>query len=168
MSLTYTTVAVQDLPYPPGLGKGEHERLKARMQSLLRSKWIDPAANAEMFWEPQYQMIMQEELSAVFDEAGAIEDIARQAFEQARSSSAFGVTFNNLQEAHDQYTANLPRLKEDRSDPMDLRWLWRPPEILRSGDGVVTIIDGRHRLSYLRARVQPLDPNFPVLVRYYE
>lgn len=163
-TVTFTAVAVRDLPYPPGLGKMKHGAMDEAMKVVLSGAWSDIDANRRLFWTPAYQGVIRKFLDPAFDNA-AIEDVARRALELAKTSPLFGTPQDEGQFAQSLPPRPQPSC-EDHLEYLAAEWLWSPP-MLFCGQGDRTIDDGRHRLSYLRSRVEPLDPMFPVLVRLW-
>lgn len=161
---TYTTMPIREVPYPHGLGKIGHDELQAGMERLLGVEWMDQAANEEAFWTPRYQRLLEKYLAPEFDPAGDIVGIARQATAHAHCNPVLHQRLTGASEAQDRYWAGLPTFGNDVPRKV-VSWCDFPPEITRYADGSSRYGNGRHRLSYLRFRIQPTDPEFEVLVR---
>lgn len=162
----YTTIAIRDAPYPHGLGKLDHEELEFAMKRLLGARWQNQAANAAAFWTAPYQELIEKYLKPYFDRDGDIVDYAKQAVAVGLRNPLLG-----------------QRLYDDiESDPCSRYWdssahrSTELPRVLRSlvvwplhftqySDGNTSYSNGRHRMSYLRSRIQLQEPEFKVLVR---
>ncbi|MBP1054458.1 hypothetical protein J6397_30400 [Rhodococcus qingshengii] len=162
----YASLRVEDLPYPDGLGKEEHKGIQAAVKNLLGADALDPEVHEAHFWTGPYQAAVAEHLAPIFAEDGDIVDIARRGLEIAEANPAFGVAIPGGGLEHIEiFAANLPpKPVSNKSEGQQYAWAGEPP-LLFSEDGHLTILDGRHRLSYLRSKVQKSDPDFPVLVR---
>ncbi|OBG02453.1 hypothetical protein A5769_12275 [Mycobacterium intracellulare] len=162
----FTTIAVGDLPYPQGLGKGDHPELEFGMRRLLGHRWEDPAANERLFWTPRYQDLIRSHLKPYFDRRGDIVEVATRAVNGAHASHAFNRDITGTYaEAFTQYRCGIPSLDEliAAHGPVIAWWILDPPRLFWNGRAM-WFHDGRHRLSYLRSLMQPSDPGFPVLV----
>ncbi len=158
--MRYAVIEVQDLPYPHGLGKGEHPNLQKRMERLLGNAWRDQDVNKKAFWTLEYQTILHDELSAGFDRPGRIEDIVRDATELAQTVAGFAQGAASVDAS--VFDSALPA---KTSNAYEL-WLRDTPILGTGSDRTTFFVDGRHRTSYLRSFVQQRDPSFPVLVRF--
>lgn len=168
MSTRYTALAVKNLPYPHGLGKGDYKALERDMKKLLGERYGDPAANEHVFWTPDYQRLLNEHIGSAFESVCDITRAASRALEHAQAGAAFDVPMaEEGGAAYDRYTADLPAAPHQYRGGIEGeadRWMRNPPSLACDTAGRLTILDGRHRLSYLRSRVEPNDPDFPVLI----
>ncbi|MET3959896.1 hypothetical protein ABIE52_006831 [Rhodococcus sp. OAS809] len=167
MYTKYASLRVEDLPYPEGLGKEEHKGLQAAVKNLLGAGASDSEVHEAHFWTRPYQAVVAEHLTPFFAKDGDIVDIARRGLEIADGNPAFGVAIPEGENHIGRFAANLPpqpSYSSSKSKWQQHEWARRPPKLF-STDGHLTIQDGRHRLSYLRSKVQKSDPDFPVLVR---
>jgi hypothetical protein len=165
----YTTLPVNRLPYPEGLGKTEYKGLERGIKQLLGSKWDQQSANEEAFWNSTYQDLIRTHLAPIFDRHGDIVENAAVAA-AARASNVFDEVMNvDIDEADRRYRAGLPSATTlfARLGHAAATWALFPPSFYPDGP-VMRIADGRHRLSYLRSLIQPRNPSFPVLVRIDE
>ena len=169
MTTRYTAIPVSDLPYPPGLGKIEYDSLERNMRQLMKRHYSDASAHAKVFWFAEYQALLSTHLAPAFDEIGPIEEIAREALARAQTSPAFdrdlpgeGVVADDVYRAPFGPKPPYPELTATQAAVEE--WLRYPPRLYYRSNGDLIIGDGRHRLSYLRSRVQVADPTFPVLV----
>ncbi|WP_102145878.1 hypothetical protein [Mycobacterium hubeiense] len=160
----YTTIPISQAPYPHGLGKIGHEELETDMKQLLGIHHGNQTANEQAFWTPRYQRLLNHHLKPFFDPAGDIVEIARQATAHAHSNPVLNQRLPSTPDAQIRYRAQMPTLGPEVPQEV-VRWRDHPPEITRYADGVTRYGNGRHRLSYLRSRIQPIDPNFQVLVK---
>ena len=167
-STTFTALAADSLPYPHGLGKSgppQLERLERGMRQLLRTQFNDVATNREQFWHPEYQHLIQQHLSDYFNRNGNIVDIATAALKWAQTSPYFGAPLEGTGLAERKFIESLgPEPVGETADTVR-KWTLGAPEVVANADGSYACGDGRHRMSYLRACVQPDRPDFPVLVR---
>lgn len=165
-SSEYTTIAVRDLPYPDGLGKGDYEDLEREMRRLLGKRHSDSAVHQRSFWAPQYQRLIATYLEPMFARSGQIADVAAAAAQIARGSDVFGQEIPRGVDAYGLYAAKLPAW--DSPAPTlferEVRWWVRDPPRLVDNRTELLIDDGRHRLSLLRSKIEPLNPDFEVLV----
>lgn len=164
--IRYTTVPVSRVPYPAGLGKHEYPDLESGMRALLGRDYGDPSVAERKFWTPEYQELIRLHLAPEFDPLGDIIDIAAQAASAAQASNVFDVPMPDAGSVgpDQRYWAGLPELLGGH---VVREWARRPPQIYDRGTAWL-IGDGRHRLSYLRARIEPIDPGFPVLVQIHK
>jgi hypothetical protein len=163
----FTAIAVRDLPYPEGLGKSEYGELETAMKALLGRSYQDQAANERLFWTPPYQDIIRQHLKEIFDPHGDIAEVAARAAAVASMSAVFDQLLEDSDDAspRSRYLAGIPGYDELRTEHgyLVFGWIAFPPRIFRQGPER-GINNGRHRLSYLRSVVEPVDPNFQVLV----
>lgn len=170
MPYKYTAIPVAAIPYPEGLGKNDHKALEQEMERLLGPRqYRDADSNEKLFWTDRYQQLIADHLAPVFDPTGPIVDIATAALELARTSPGFDREIPG-EDFYGAHGAHLPK-SSDADDRLTQRvrsWASFPPELWPDRDrpGRWCIGDGRHRLSYLRHRIQQQDPQFPVLVRF--
>lgn len=167
-STTFTALAADSLPYPHGLGKSgppQLERLERGMRQLLRAQFNDVATNREWFWQPEYQCLIQQYLSDYFNAKGDIVDIATAALQWAQTSRHFGAPLEGAGLAERKFIESLGPEPVGETAHIVREWTLSPPEVVVNADGSYACGDGRHRMSYLRACVQPDSPDFPVLVR---
>jgi hypothetical protein len=166
-SSEYTTMAVADLPYPSGLGKGDYEDLEREMRLLLGSDYARPAANERLFWTPEYQGLITAHLAPKFARSVEIVEVAQAAAEVARSSDVFGRAIpGGSTDTFGLYTAKLPARVDYPSTRFEQEvqaWTRHPPRLFDDGTSL-EIDDGRHRLSLLRSKIQHDNPGFGVLV----
>ncbi len=167
-STRYTTIAIRDTPYPNGLGKLEYEALEDGMRRLLGVRYESQEANAEIFWTPRYQQLIADHLRPHFAPKGDIVSIARSAAESARASVAFDrIIPADGYAAYVRYIDGLPAWSDHHVSSASreaARWARHPPTLF-ADSGSLLIDDGRHRLSLLRSLVEPVAPDFRVLVR---
>ncbi len=171
MPYRYTSLPVEAIPYPEGLGKNEYKDLEEAVERLVgRRQYRDADSNAQLFWTDHYQRLVAEHLAPVFDPDGSIVDIAAAALELARTSPGYDRVIPG-EDYYGAHGAHLPT-STDTVDRFTMRvrsWASFPPALYpdREHPSRWSIGDGRHRLSYLRSRIQPIDPQFPVLVRLW-
>lgn len=165
MPTRYTTMPICEVPFPEGLGKLEYRGLESDMRHHLGFDFDKSAAHERAFWGDAYQAILAAHLSVVFDPAGDIIDIAREAIVLARGNEYFQVDLAD--ESATRYARAFPPIARSltRTEKEIFSWARYPPILFIAKDGSSLITDGRHRLSYLRARIQRADPEFPVLVQ---
>lgn len=160
----YTTIPICEAPFPHGLGKLGHDELEAAMKRLLGAHHRCQAAHAQAFWTPEYQALIELYLAPFFDPSGDIVTIVQHATAHARRNPALGQRWAEYGAAEDNYWAGRPDLSDQV--PLEVRrWCDFPPEIIRYGDGSYRYGNGRHRLSYLRSKIEPIDPTFEVLIK---
>ncbi|BEL42017.1 hypothetical protein Isolate57625_53720 (plasmid) [Mycobacteroides abscessus subsp. abscessus] len=164
----YTTIPIRDAPYPHGLGKLDHEKLEFSMRRLLGARWQDQAANEAAFWTAPYQELLEKYLKPFFDREGDIVDAARQATEVGRRNLLLGQRlFHDVDpDPRSRYWDAWPDADATGELARVVRSLvvW-PLQFTKYSDGNTSYANGRHRMSYLRSRIQRQDPEFEVLVR---
>lgn len=161
--IRYTTIPVSELPYPEGLGKHPYRTLGIYMKALLGDGYDNSAVHKREFWTPRYQELIRDHLAPYLDRHGDVVEIAAQALATARVSNVFDVPMPACGPDWpcQRYYGGLPP-RPDPAGTVDI-WTRHPPRLECDGTSV-SIGDGRHRLSYLRSRIEPIDPDFPVLV----
>lgn len=162
----YTTIPIRDAPYPHGLGKLDHEELEFAMRRLLGARWQNQAANEAAFWTAPYQGLIEKYLKPYFESDGDIVDFASQATAMARGNPLLGQRLyhdadtdprSRYWDASPHRETELPRVVRS--------WVAWPLHFTQYSDGNTSYADGRHRMSYLRYRIQLQEPEFEVLVR---
>lgn len=164
---TYTAMPVQDLPYPAGLGKmADYPGLELEMRRYLGEHWRNVEVNESAFWSARYQRIITEHLGEEhFAPQGDIVEIAKAALRWARTSRYFDTTVEGHPVVAERLFKHGLAIAPDGAEATVVRhWMTWTPRLVAESDGSHTIVEGRHRLSYLRSRIQPIEPTFPVLV----
>lgn len=160
----YTLMPISEVPHPQGLGKVGHEELRTGMKQLLGARHESPDAHEAAFWTPKYQRLIEKHLKPTFDQGGDIVDIAQQVASIAEHNPVIGQRLSGLRpDAENRYWAGLPPLDDGLSQYVK-SWIDYPPEITLYANGKHLYDGGRHRIAYLRYRVQRVNPDFRVLV----
>lgn len=160
----YTLMPISEVPHPQGLGKVGHDELRTGMTRLLGARHESPDAHKYAFWTPEYQRLIEKYLKPFFDQGGDIVDIAQRAASIAARNPVIGQRLDaERDDTQDRYWAGLPPIDDGLSQYVK-SWINFPPEITLYANGKHLYDGGRHRIAYLRYRVQRENPDFKVLV----
>jgi hypothetical protein len=163
-TIEFTLVPLQELPCP-GLGKGDYPELETAMKHLLGDDWHTPSVNRQYFHTERYQKAIAEHLQPWFQRDGEdIVEVAGKAAQIAETSKVFRRKLS-LSGGHTDYLKTLP--PEIAPHVLD-SWVRNPPHlVVRPGQTLADAdyVNGRHRVSLLRYRIETQQPDFPVLVK---
>lgn len=158
---------VDDVPWPHGLGGGNHPELQDAMRAHLGDRWGVPATNEWAFHhDPEYRRIAQFYLAQA-DFTADLTTVVSQA-----TSLAANLPLLNRVSEREEWQAGVAALCE--ANEIDTRWGGRDFQLVRylrepldfSSSNEAPFNNGRHRITWLRLRHLDCSGPSQLLVAY--